>query len=124
MGNVRDGICSQALSSELPQMMADSLREQVERIKAMSQEMKAIEKRLALQLKEDADMQRIAQILGVGLLTATAAIATTMGDASAFNSGCQFCAWLGLRPRRAARAASCVWGSSPGGVQVHAHLAH
>jgi transposase len=85
------------LSTQLPQMVADSLREQVSRIKALSQDMASIEKRLALQLKGDADMRRAAQIPGVGLLTATAAIAT-MGEASAFKSGREFCAWLGLVP--------------------------
>ena len=87
------------LSEQLPQMVRDSLREQVARIKATSDDMQAIEKRLALQLKADPQMQRIAQIPGVGLLTATAAIAT-MGEASAFKSGREFCAWLGLVPKQ------------------------
>ena len=85
------------LSAQLPKMVLESLREQVVRIKALSEDMARIEKRLALQLKGDADMQRVAQIPGVGLLTATAAIAT-MGPASAFKSGREFCAWLGLVP--------------------------
>jgi transposase len=87
------------LSEQLPQMVRDSLREQVQRIQALSQDIAGIDKRLALQLKSDADMQRVAQIPGVGLLTATAAIAT-MGHASAFKSGREFCAWLGLVPRQ------------------------
>jgi transposase len=87
------------LCAQLPQMVADSLREQVARIKALSQDMQAIEKRLSLQLRQDPQMQRIAQIPGVGLLTATAAIAT-MGEASAFKSGREFCAWLGLVPKQ------------------------
>ncbi len=85
------------LSAQLPQMVADSLREQVARIKVLSEDMVKIERRLALQLKDDPNMKRIAQIPGVGLLTATAAIAT-MGQASAFKSGREFCAWLGLVP--------------------------
>ena len=85
------------LKEQIPQMVADSLREQLERIKTLSADMQAIEKRLALQLKSDEQMQRVAQIPGVGLLTATAAIAT-MGEASAFKSGREFCAWLGLVP--------------------------
>jgi len=89
----------EGLSEQLPQMVRDSLREQVARIKAIGEDMAAIEKRLALQLKSDADMRRVAQIPGVGLLTATAAIAT-MGQASAFKSGREFCAWLGLVPRQ------------------------
>jgi transposase len=87
------------LAGTLPQIVADSLREQVLRIKAIEVDMQAIEKRLQLQLGHDRQMQRIAQIPGVGVLTATAAIAT-MGDAHAFKSGREFCAWLGLVPRQ------------------------
>lgn len=87
------------LAPTLPQMVRDSLREQVARIKAIEVDMHAIEARLQVQLKQDPQMQRIAQIPGVGLLTATAAIAT-MGEASAFKSGREFCAWLGLVPKQ------------------------
>jgi transposase len=98
------------LSAELPQMVLDSLHEQVARIKALTQDMQAIEKRLALQLKQDRHMQRIAQIPGVGLLTATAAIAT-MGEASAFKSGREFCAWLGLVPSQTGSGGKVRLGS-------------
>jgi transposase len=37
--------------------------------------------------------QAISEILGVGLLTATAAVAT-MGEAKAFRSGREFAAWF------------------------------
>lgn len=98
------------LSVQLPQMVRDSLHEQVARIKAMSEDMLAIEKRLGLQLKADPQMQRIAQIPGVGLLTATAAIAT-MGQASAFKSGREFCAWLGLVPKQSGTGGKVRLGS-------------
>ena len=78
-------------------MVADSLREQLDRIRSLGADMQTIEQRLAVVLKASSDMQRISSIPGVGLLTATAAIAT-MGSASAFKSGRQFCAWLGLVP--------------------------
>ena len=87
----------EGLADQLPQMVRDSLREQVARIKAVIEDIKTIEKRLKVQLRQDRQMQRIFQIPGVGLLTATAAIAT-MGEASAFKSGREFCAWLGLVP--------------------------
>ena len=87
----------EGLADQLPQMVRDSLREQVARIKSVIEDIKAIEKRLKVQLRQDRQMQRIFQIPGVGLLTATAAIAT-MGEASAFKSGREFCAWLGLVP--------------------------
>jgi transposase len=84
----------EALAGTLAQVVVDSLREQVSRIKTIETDMLTIEKRLKLQLRQDPQMQRIAKIAGVGLLTATAAIAT-MGDAQAFRSGREFCAWLG-----------------------------
>lgn len=89
----------EALSGDIPQYVADSLREQVQRIKDLVKDIKTVEARLAQRLRDDEDMQRVAQIPGVGLLTATAAIAT-MGQASAFKSGREFCAWLGLVPRQ------------------------
>ena len=41
---------------------------------------------------------RVEAIPGVGVLTATAAVATT-GDPAAFRCGREFAAWLGLVPR-------------------------
>jgi len=87
----------QTLSKSVPQYVLDSLRDQVQRIKDLVKDIKVVEQRLTQCLRADVDMQRIAKIPGVGLLTATAAIAT-MGQASAFKSGRQFCAWLGLVP--------------------------
>ena len=81
----------EGLAHTLPQLVHDSLHEQVARIKAIEVDMHAIEARLQIQLKADPQMQRIDQIPGVRLLTATAAIAT-MGEASAFKSGREFCA--------------------------------
>ena len=89
----------EGLVVQLPQMVRDSLGEQVARIKAMGEEIQAIEGRLSQQLRQDPQMQRIAQIPGVGLLSATAGIAT-MGEASGFKSGREFCAWLGLVPKQ------------------------
>ena len=113
------------LAGQLPQMVRDSLCEQVARIKEMSQAMLAIEKRLHLQLKADPHMQRIAQIPGVGLLTATAAIAT-MGDARAFKSGREFCAWLGLVPKQTGTGGKVRLGgiSKRGDTYVRTLLIH
>lgn len=96
-GEVEEAL--EKLSKDIPQYVADSLREQAQRIKQIGLDIKAIEQRLKEYLKADTDMQRIAQIPGVGLLTATAAIAT-MGEASAFKSAREFCAWLGLVPKQ------------------------
>lgn len=89
----------ETLSGDIPGYVADSLREQAQRIKQLAADIKSIEVRLAAVLRVDTQMKRVAAIPGVGLLTATAAIAT-MGDARAFKSGREFCAWLGLVPKQ------------------------
>ena len=92
-------VALESLVSDIPQYVADSLREQAQRIKQTEADIKAIEQRLAQRLRGNADMKRVVEIPGVGLLTATAAIAT-MGEARAFKSAREFCAWLGLVPRQ------------------------
>ena len=98
---VRKGIAEalQRLSERLPAMVVDTLREQWERIGKLDEQVGEIERRLKVWHKEDRACQRIADIPGVGLLSATAAVAT-MGDARAFKSGREFAAWLGLVPRQ------------------------
>jgi len=96
---VRKGISEalQRLSDRLPAIVIDTLREQWERIGSVDEQVADIEGRLRAWHKEDAASQCIADIPGVGLLTATAAVAT-MGDPKAFKSGREFAAWLGLVP--------------------------
>lgn len=89
----------QRLADRLPAMVMDTLREQWVRIGELDTQIGEIERRLKEWHKEDQACQRIADIPGVGLLTATATVAT-MGDAKAFKSGREFAAWLGLVPRQ------------------------
>jgi transposase len=56
-----------------------------------------IERRLLGWMRQDPASKAIEAIPGVGMLTATAAVAT-MGDPKAFRSGREFAAWLGLVP--------------------------
>ena len=63
----------------------------------MDKQIAEIEHKLQVWLKTDKAAKAIADIPGVGLLTATAAVAT-MGDANAFKSGREFAAWVGLVP--------------------------
>jgi transposase len=87
------------LSDRLPAIVIDTLREQYARLGELDGEISQIERRLRQWQREDSATQRIAAIPGVGLLSATAAVAT-MGDAKAFKSGREFAAWLGLVPRQ------------------------
>ena len=85
------------LSDRLPQVLIDTLREQWDMLDKLDQQIAEIERRLLAWMKQDKACKTIAEIPGVGLLTATAAVAT-MGDAKAFKSGREFAAWLGLVP--------------------------
>ncbi|GAC1430881.1 MAG: IS110-like element ISPa11 family transposase [Burkholderiaceae bacterium] len=85
------------LNDRLPAVLIDTLREQWDMLAKVDLQIAQIEARLLVWMKQDKACQAIAQIPGVGLLTATAAVAT-MGSASAFRSGREFAAWLGLVP--------------------------
>jgi len=74
-------------------------RELLHRIEELNKDIAEIEKRLQLWKADDDACQKIIEIPGVGILTATAAVAT-MGDAKAFKSGREFAAFLGLVPRQ------------------------
>lgn len=87
------------LVDQLPAMLIESLRQQWQNLNQIDQQIKGIEQRLKEWKRRDASVNAIAEIPGVGLLTATAAVAT-MGDAKAFKSGREFAAWLGLVPRQ------------------------
>lgn len=87
------------LAERLPAMLLDSLREQWARVQQVESEITAIERRLASVLRASTSCQQIAAIPGVGLLTATAAVAA-MGEPTTFKSGREFAAWLGLVPRQ------------------------
>ena len=85
------------LAERLPAALIETLREQWSRVAVLDSEIQKIEVRLVAWLKQDKSCQTIAEIPGVGVLTATAAVAT-MGSANAFKSGREFAAWLGLVP--------------------------
>lgn len=85
------------LNDRLPAILIDTLREQWDMLGKIDQQIAQIERRLLAWMQQDKACKTIAEIPGVGLLTATAAIAT-MGNASTFKSGREFAAWLGLVP--------------------------
>jgi transposase len=72
--------------------LVDQLRATEERIASLETEL------MAWHRSNEASL-RLAAIPGVGLLTATALVAT-VGDARQFRSARQFAAWLGLVPRQ------------------------
>ncbi|HEX8887504.1 MAG TPA: IS110 family transposase [Noviherbaspirillum sp.] len=85
------------LAERLPAMLIDTLREQWEELNRLDERIARIEARLLAWLRQDRGARAIAEIPGVGLLTATAAVAT-MGQPKAFKSAREFAAWVGLVP--------------------------
>ena len=83
------------VSKRLPAMVVETLREQWARVARLDAEVGEIERRLKLWHRDNASNRRIAEIPGVGVLSATAAVAA-MGDPAAFKSGREFAAWLGV----------------------------
>ena len=97
----RSGRIAEALergAQRLPAMVIETLREQWARVGELDTQVDEIERRRRQWHRGNEASQRIAEIPGVGVLGATAAVAT-MDDSGAFRSGREFAAWLGLVPR-------------------------
>ncbi len=67
-------------------------------IEDLQAKIKAIEKTLIARHRANELSLRLATIPGIGVITATAMVATVV-DASAFKSGRHFAAWIGLVPQ-------------------------
>lgn len=70
-----------------------------EELQAFDQRLAATDQQIAQVFEADEACQRLAQLSGIGPLTATALVAA-VGDATAFKNGREFAAWLGLVPRQ------------------------
>ncbi|MGJ0638864.1 IS110 family transposase [Xenorhabdus bovienii] len=87
------------LRGKLVPFLLGLLEEQYHRLNEIDEQIEQVEKQLIAWAKQSTDCQRIMKIPGIGVLIATAAIAT-MGDSSAFRSGREFSAYLGLVPKQ------------------------
>lgn len=94
--------------SGVPALLAESgppatLRHLIEGLLAHYRELELrtseLERQLQVWHRDNAASQRLAAIPGVGLITATAVVAT-VGDARQFRNARQMAAWLGLVPRQ------------------------
>jgi len=92
---IKRGIASalERISERLPAMVIEALREQWARVIRLDEEIGGIERRLDLWHRSNAASRRIAEVPGVGVLTATAVVAA-MGDPGTFRSGREFAASL------------------------------
>jgi transposase len=99
--HVRQGVPAIVADGELdlPPMFRDLLCQLSVYLRQLDEQVEAIEKPLKVWHRDNDDSQRIAQIPGIGWLTATALVAS-IGDAKSFANGRQLAAWLGLVPRQ------------------------
>lgn len=114
-----------SLADQLPTMLTDSLQDQISRLSALDEQIQRIEQRITEWRRGDEACCRISEIPGVGLLTATAAVAV-IGNAQAFRSGREFAAYLGLVPRQNSSGGKVKLGgiSKRGDVYLRTLLVH
>ena len=85
--------------TRLPFVAREALGSLVGQLHSAQAQIKELEATLTAWHRSNQASRRLATIPGVGVITATALVAT-IGDASQFQSGRQLSAWLGLVPRR------------------------
>ncbi len=87
------------MEQTLPGMLFNSVRDQLGRLNGIDTDIEGIERQIKNWQKQQEACRKIAEIPGVGMLTATALVAT-MGEAKSFKSGREFAAFVGLVPRQ------------------------
>jgi transposase len=98
------------LEDALPGTMFSSLHDQLRRIDGIEQDIDHLEKQISGWHKQEAACRAIAEVPGIGRLTATALVAT-IGDAKTFRSGREFASFLGLVPRQSGTGGKIRLGS-------------
>ena len=83
----------------LPTLAREALGSLIGQLRMVQAQILGLEKRLLAWHRANEASRRLEAIPGVGVITATALVAT-IGDASQFHSGRQLAAWLGLVPRQ------------------------
>ena len=85
--------------NDLPGAFRALLQRLGEHLKALSQHIDELEVQIQTWHQENAASRTLAQIPGIGPITASALVAS-IGDAKSFENGRQLAAWLGLVPRQ------------------------
>ena len=98
------------LEDALPGVVTSSLQDQLRRIEGIEQDIEELEKKIGVWHRQEAACHAIAEVPGIGKLTATALVAT-IGDAKTFKSGREFASFLGLVPRQTGTGGKIRLGS-------------
>ncbi len=83
----------------LPGTMRNLIERLTENLKEMDRQAKELEAQIQLWHRENEASRKLAEIPGLGPITASAIVAT-VGDAREFKNGRQLAAWLGLVPKQ------------------------
>ena len=83
----------------LPPAMRQALLAVVDQLEALSQQISKLDRVIMAQHKASDVSRRLESIPGIGVIGATAIVAT-VADPSAFKSGRDLAAWIGLVPRQ------------------------
>lgn len=92
------GALHAASDADVPTLAREALQSLIAALRALEVRIEAIEGVIMREHKSNAVSRRLATIPGIGPITASA-IAATIVDPSAFKSGCELAAWMGLVPR-------------------------
>jgi transposase len=93
------GVIVDARDDRLPAMARRSLGMLVDQLHDSERKLVALESDVVAWTRTNEASRRLASIPGVGVITASALVAT-VGDARQFRSGREFAAWIGLVPRQ------------------------
>ena len=85
--------------NELPGLFRQLIQRLGEHLGELDRQTKALEAQIQTWHRENAASRKLADIPGIGPITASALVAT-IGDATCFGNGRQLAAWLGLVPRQ------------------------
>lgn len=92
-------LLQEASDIEVPPLAREALRSLIAELHALEQRIEAIEEVIVREHKANPVSRRLATIPGIGPITASA-ISATIADPSAFKSGRELAAWIGLVPRQ------------------------
>lgn len=94
-----EAVANGEVIGELPEIAMHALIALGNQINGLQKEISNIETQLKAWHKSSEESQRLETIPGIGLISATA-LATSVPDATCFQSARQFAAWLGLVPKQ------------------------
>jgi transposase len=85
--------------NELPGVFRELLQRLGDHLKELDRQVDELEVQIQRWHRENEASKKLAQIPGIGAITASALVAS-IGDAKSFDNGRQLAAWLGLVPRQ------------------------